>query len=71
MNFSQLTSYILNRKDRDDGHGEVFLACQGILPCEPIHLNIKCEIVVNRIQLHDHSHLIVAMLYIQTTQLHT
>ena len=56
-------NYVLNQKDRDNGQGGVFLACQDVLPCEPIHVNIKYEIVVNRIQLHNHSHLILCCIY--------
>ena len=29
------------------------------VPCEPVHINTKCEIVVNKILLYDHSHLTV------------
>ena len=57
------TNYILNRKDRDDGYGGVFLACRDALPCEPVHINSRCEIVANRIQLYDHSHLMICCIY--------
>ena len=41
----------------------MFLACRDALPCEPVHINSRCEIVANRIQLYDHSHLTICCIY--------
>ena len=51
------------RKDRSDGHGGVFVACQSGIISEELNLDNNAEVVACRINQNESQHLIICFLY--------
>ena len=58
------TGYLIYRRDRNDGYGGVFVACQNTLTCEQLTFDTDVEIVVCCIKLREAPQpLIICALY--------